>query len=119
MSDNVKFLEHLYDLFNARDIENVLSALDPDVVWANGMEGGYVHCRDSVRDYWTRQWASVNPRVEPVKFSEGPSGEIIVEVHQVVRDLNGDVLADRTVGHEFRIENGLVKRFDIRGQNYE
>lgn len=35
-------------------------------------------------------------------------------VHQVVRDLNGNLLADKKVGHVFRIENGLVKRCDIR-----
>ena len=33
----------------------------------------------------------------------------------VVRDLNGNLVADRMVGHVFRIENGLIKRFDIRG----
>jgi SnoaL-like domain len=116
MSNKVKLLKHLYDRFNARDMENVLAAMDRDVIWANGMEGGHVHGRDGVRDYWTRQWALVNPRVEPIAFSDGPKGEIIVEVHQVVRDLDGKVLLDKTVGHEFRIANGLVKRFDIRDE---
>jgi len=40
---------------------------------------------------------------------------VIVEVHQVVRDLNGNLLADKMVGHVFRIEDGFVKRFYIRG----
>jgi hypothetical protein len=40
---------------------------------------------------------------------------VVVEVHQVVRDLNGNLLADKVVGHVFRIENRLIKRFDIRG----
>jgi hypothetical protein len=31
------------------------------------------------------------------------------------RDLNGNLLADEMVGHVFQIENGLIKRFDIRG----
>jgi hypothetical protein len=116
MSNKVKLLKYLYDRFNARDMENVLAAMDRDVIWANGMEGGHVHGRDGVRDYWTRQWALVDPRVEPIAFSDGHEGEIIVEVHQVVRDLGGNVLLDKTVGHEFRITNGLVKRFDIRDE---
>ena len=29
-------------LFNGRDIESVLAAMHPEVVWANGMEGGHV-----------------------------------------------------------------------------
>jgi nuclear transport factor 2 (NTF2) superfamily protein len=115
MSDAAELLKHLYAWFNARDMEQLLAAMEPDVIWANGMEGGHVHGRDGVRDYWTRQWAMVDPHVEPVKFSAGLGGEVIVEVHQVVRDLNGNLLLDSNVGHEFQIKNGLVKRFDIQG----
>src|SRR5580693_4963524 len=115
MSGDVKLLKDLYERFNARDMERVLAALDADVIWANGMDGGHVHSRDGVRSYWTRQWAMVDPHVEPTAFSNGPEGEVIVEVHQVVKDLNGNLLVDHNVGHVFRIENGLVKRFDIRG----
>jgi hypothetical protein len=114
VSDKVALLKHLYSRFNARDMENVLAAIDEDVIWANGMDGGHVYGRVGVRSYWTRQWAMVDPHVEPVGFSDGHDGEVIVEVHQVVRDLNGDLLLDKKVGHVFRIENGLVKRFDIQ-----
>ncbi len=113
--EDVERLKRVYERFNARDIETTLAAMDEDVIWANGMEGGYVHGRDAVRSYWTRQWAMIDPHVEPFEFAPGPAGEIVVEVHQVVRDLNGNLLADKMVGHVFRIENGLIKRFDIRG----
>ncbi|MBV9670036.1 MAG: nuclear transport factor 2 family protein [Acidobacteriales bacterium] len=114
MSPDVELLKRIYDEFNAREIENVLAAMHEDVIWANGMEGGHVHGREAVRSYWQRQWAIVDPHVEPVGFSTGPEGQVIVDVHQVVRDPNGNLLADRMVGHVFRIEAGLVKRFDIR-----
>lgn len=116
MSHKVDLLKHLYDRFNARDMEAVLAVMHEDVIWANGMEGGHVHGREGVRNYWTRQWARVDPTVEPVAFAEGSEGEMVVEVHQVVRDLNGNLLADKMVGHMFRAEGGLIKRFDIRGQ---
>jgi ketosteroid isomerase-like protein len=115
MSHEVELLKLLYDRFNARDMETVLTAMHDDVLWANGMEGGHVHGRDGVRRYWTRQWAMIDPHVEPVSFSTGSDGEVVVEVHQIVRDLQGKVLVDQLVGHIFQIENGLVKRFDIRG----
>lgn len=115
MPEEVELLKRLYDRFNARDMESVLEALCNDVIWANGMEGGYVHGRDGVRNYWTRQWRMVNPRVEPVEFSSSTEGEMMVEVHQVVYDHNGTLLVDKMVGHVFRIEKGLIKRFDIRG----
>lgn len=116
MSDEIELLKRVYDRFNARDMASVLKALHEDVIWANGMEGGHVHGTDGVRNYWTRQWAMIDPHVDPIAFSNGPEGEVVVEVHQVVRDLNGNLLADKIVGHIFRIENGLIKRFDIRGQ---
>jgi len=114
MSSEVELLKHVYERFNARDMETVLAVMHEDVVWANGMEGGHVHGRDGVRSYWTRQWAIVDPHVDPVGFSVGPDGEIIIEVHQVVHDLAGSLLVDQSVGHIFRVENGQIKRFDIR-----
>lgn len=114
--NEVELLKHIYERFNARDMEAVLAALHPDVTWANGMEGGHVHGRDEVRSYWTRQWAMVDPHVDPVGFSSGPEGEVVVEVHQVVHDLSGHLLLDHMVGHIFRIEDGLIRRFDIRGE---
>jgi ketosteroid isomerase-like protein len=114
MSDDVELLRRVYALFNGRDIESVLAAMHPDVVWANGMEGGHVHGRDEVRSYWKRQWAMIDPRVEPIEISPNGEGEVVVKVHQVVRDLKGNLLADKVVMHVFQIQNGLVQRFDIR-----
>src|SRR5260370_39269535 len=104
----------MYDRFNARDMETVLAALHKDVIWANGMEGGHVHGREGVRSYWTRQWAMIDPRVEPLGFSTSTDGEIVAKVHQTVRDVEGKLLSDKMVGHIFRIEHGLIRRFDIR-----
>jgi ketosteroid isomerase-like protein len=114
MSEDIDLLKHVYNRFNARDMNTVLAAMQDDVMWANGMEGGHVQGRDGVRSYWTRQWAMVDPHVDPVGFSTSPDGAIVVEVHQVVRDLEGKLLVDQMVGHIFRLENGLIRRFDIR-----
>ena len=89
MAREVELLKLLYDRFNARDMEAVLASMHEDVIWANGMEGGHVHGRDGVRSYWTRQWAIIDPHVEPVEFSSGSNGKVVVEVHQIVRDLQG------------------------------
>jgi ketosteroid isomerase-like protein len=114
MSDHVELLRGVYALFNGRDIESVLAAMHPDVLWANGMEGGHVHGRDEVRSYWKRQWAMINPHVEPIEISPNGEGEVVVKVHQVVRDPKGNLLADRVVIHVFQIRNELIQRFDIR-----
>ncbi len=98
MDDDVKVLERIYDRFNARDIDGVLSALADDVAWANGMDGGHVHGREAVRAYWTRQWTMVSPHVEPVSFHRTQDGAIIAEVRQSVRDLEGKPLQGQTHG---------------------
>jgi len=121
MADDIAVLRAIYNCFNARDIDGVLDALTDDVAWANGMEGGYVHGREGVREYWTRQWAIVSPHVEPLSFDTGPDGSIVVEVSQSVRDLQGRPLQDQThglkdhtVGHIFHLRDSKVTRFDIR-----
>ena len=119
--DDIKVLQHIYDRFNARDIDGVLIALTDDVAWANGMDGGYVHGRAAVREYWTRQWTMVSPHVEPVQFHRTAEDAIVAEVRQSVRDLEGKPLQgqthglkDKTVGHVFHLRGGKVARFDIQ-----
>jgi hypothetical protein len=103
-----------YEAFNARDIEAVLVFMDPNVDWPNGMEGGRVYGREGVRDYWTRQWGLIDPHVEPVGFGTDADGRTVVDVHQVVRDLAGNILADRRVQHVYFIQEGLIARMEIR-----
>lgn len=106
-------LASTYSSFNARDIDSVLKNMHPDVDWPNGMEGGRVHGHREVRDYWTRQWALVDPHVQPMRFLTGDDGRTTVEVHQVVRDLSGNVLLDRTVHHIYSIRDGLIESMEI------
>jgi ketosteroid isomerase-like protein len=113
MPTNAELLKSLYERFNARDMEALLNAMHPDVLWANGMEGGHVRGREGVRSYWTRQWAMVDPHVDPISISPRSDGTALVKVHQVVRDLSGTVLRDAMVTHVFRIRDGLITRFDI------
>jgi len=78
------------------------------------MEGGSAYGHNGVRDYWLRQWCLIDPWVEPVKVASDQDGCILVEVHQVVRNLAGDILKDQMVRHAYVIENGRIKRMDIR-----
>ncbi|MBW8859994.1 MAG: nuclear transport factor 2 family protein [Caulobacter sp.] len=121
MDDDLKLLANLYDRFNARDVDGVLTALTEDVAWANAMEGGHVHGREAVRAYWTRQWALVSPQVEPVSFRRATDGAVVAEVRQTIRDLDGKPLQgqthgleDKTVEHVFRLRDGKVARFDVQ-----
>ncbi len=114
-SDNSnELIRKAYAAFNARDIGGALATMARDVTWPNGMEGGTVHGHEGVREYWTRQWGMTNPHVEPKTIETDPTGRVVVGVHQVVRELSGNVLLDRMVEHVYTIKDGLIQSMDIR-----
>lgn len=102
-----------YSAFNARDIDTALSTFHPDVQWPKAFEGGYVSGHAEIRKYWTRQWAEINPTVEPVAFADRPDGTLEVTVHQLVKDLQGAVLFDGVVKHVYTIQGDLLRKMDI------
>ena len=108
-----ELLRGAYAAFNVRDIERALVLMHPDVDWANGMEGGRVHGHDAVREYWTRQFGTIDPHVEPEEFTATADGAVAVKVRQLVRNLDGEVTADSYVTHVYRFRDGLVERMDI------
>jgi hypothetical protein len=113
-ASKVGLIQQAYESFNARDIDGAVAAMQPDVEWPNGMEGGMVHGHAGVREYWTRQWSIVDPHVEPVGFDLDEAGRVVVTVHQVVRDLSGKMLVDRMVEHVYSVEDGLIRSMEIR-----
>jgi len=114
MDRDEQVIHQIYNGFNARDMEGVLALLTDDVAWANAMEGTHVHGKDAIRDYWTHQWSVIDPHVEPLKIAKAANGSLVVDVHQVVKNLEGQTLIDETVKHAFRLDGGRVQRFDIQ-----
>ena len=48
-----------------------------------------------------------------LKFETDDNNRDVVTVHQIVRDLQGNLLADTTVQQIFSIENGLIVLYEI------
>jgi hypothetical protein len=109
----VELLRSAYAAFNVRDADATLATMTSDVSVPNGMEGGYIHGHQAIRAHWTRQWAVIHAHDEPISFHREDSGQILVNVHQVVRDLAGTVLADRHFGHRCTIKHGLIQTMEI------
>ncbi|MBW4542606.1 MAG: nuclear transport factor 2 family protein [Myxacorys chilensis ATA2-1-KO14] len=112
-ASEIELLRAAYAAFNARDIDAALAIMAADVAWPRAFKGGFVRGPEEVRAYWTEQWSEIDGRVEPMFFHPESDGHILVEVHQVVRDLAGDVLADERVGHRFTLEGGLIQRMEV------
>lgn len=112
-NEHEQLLRGAYAAFNARDIERALVLMHPDVDWPNGMEGGRVRGHDEVRAYWTRQFGLIDSHVSPEGFSLLDDGRVSVDVHQVVRELSGDVVSDERVTHIYTFRSGLIERMEI------
>ncbi|MHB1711238.1 MAG: nuclear transport factor 2 family protein [Acidimicrobiales bacterium] len=104
------FLRSLYGAFNSRNIGAVLASMTSDVDWPNGWQGGRVVGQSAVRDYWERQWAAIDPSVEPVNIMQRSDGKVEVTVHQIVRNRSGSVLSDEEVRHTYTFRGGLIER---------
>jgi nuclear transport factor 2 (NTF2) superfamily protein len=107
-------LTKTYNAFNARDMDTALAAMHPDVDWPNGWEGGRVYGREGIRDYWERQWSSINPHVEPMEIATDEDGRTVVKVHATVKDLAGRVITEGDMEHIYKIEGGMTKSMEIR-----
>ncbi len=77
------------------------------------MEGGRVHGHAGVREYWERQWGSLDSQVQPLHMEQGPGGDMVVTVRQLVRDRAGSTVSDQTVEHRFVVAGGLIERMDV------
>ena len=106
-------IRQAYTAFNARNIDAVLAVMHTNVHWPNGWEGGYVTGHEQVRDYWTRQWKEINPKVVPIAFIEKSNGSVEVEVHQLVRDKQNNLLFDGMVKHVYSFDEGKMKGMEI------
>jgi hypothetical protein len=125
LRSNIDFFQDLYTNFNNRNIEDVINKMTDNVIWANGMDGGYLFGHTRVREYWNKQFTVANSKVTPLKIGiqdavlemeqENNLGDKIVriQVHQVVHDLDNNLLADEIVFHTFLIQDKKIAEFHI------
>lgn len=105
-------LNQLYPNFNQRKIEQILPHFAADADWPNGMTGGRELGHDEIRDYWADQWKVINSEVTPVSYRV-VDGQIILEVHQVVKNTEGETLSEGVVYYTYKFADGKVARMDI------
>lgn len=111
--DGEALLRRAYGLFNAKDIDALLADVVEDVHWPNMIERTRATGHDAVRAYWAGHFATTSPEVVPTGFRA--EGDATVESeHQMVRDLEGNVLLEGGVEHMYRFRDGKVARMDVR-----
>ena len=79
-----ELISQVYSAFNRRDIDATLVLMSENVSWPKASEGGRVVGKQAIRDYWTRQWAEFDPRVDVLEVVDHEMGKTDVKVHQLV-----------------------------------
>ena len=116
MADTKTLIEQAYSAFNRRDIDGALALMTEDVNWPKASEGGRVVGKEEIRAYWTRQWREFDGHVEPLAITEEGGDKVRVRVHQLVKNLEGNVLSDSEVLHVFTLHAGLIATMDLEGE---
>jgi hypothetical protein len=109
-----ELLRRSYDAFNSRNIDAALALMTADVNWPNMIQGTRARGHDEVREYWKRQFEVIDPHVDPEKMTMMDDGRVVVDVHQIVKQLDGTVRDDRMVQHVYTLRDGLVERMDVQ-----
>ncbi len=110
---STNLIKNAYTAFNDRDIDKALATMQQDVLWSKAWEAGYISGHNEIKEYWTRQWKEINPKVYPIAFSDRANGTLEVLVDQKVKDLEGNILFEGKVKHIYSFENALIKTMDI------
>ena len=107
-------LREAYAAFNRRDIDAALASMDPDVEWPDMLEGRTLQGTEAVRDYWLRQWETIDSRVEPEEFVHA-GDVVIVFVHQRVRPAGGreDEGDEARIAHVYWMREGRASRMEV------
>jgi hypothetical protein len=116
MADPKTLVEQAYSAFNRRDINEALALMTEDVSWPKASEGGKIVGKEEIRAYWTRQWREFDPHVEPLVITKGDGDKVRVQVHQLVKSLQGDVLSDSEVFHVFTVRHDLIAAMDLEDE---
>src|ERR1700740_3093250 len=116
---NVKtIIEQAYSAFNKRDIDGALALMTEDVSWPKASEGGRVVGKEEIRAYWIRQWGEFDGHVEPLAITEEGGSRIRVRGHQIVRNLEGNVLSASELLPIFAVPNDLITTMDLGDEAY-
>lgn len=113
MTKTESLIAQAYSAFNQRNINEALALMSDSVSWPKASEGGYVVGKEEIRAYWGRQWKEFDPHVDPLEVLDRGAGKIHVRVHQIVKNLRGDVLSDGEVWHVYTIAKGLIERMEL------
>jgi hypothetical protein len=113
VSPETSLLERSYAALNARSVDAVLATMRPNIDWPDMLANRRIVGLDAVRECWQSQFEVMDPSVTPTGYAEGDDGQVLVDVHQVVRDQQGNVLSEQDGQHAYVFRDGLAAAMDV------
>jgi len=107
-----ELLRNAYAAYNRQDADRLLAMVSDDVDWPDDA-GGRLTGKAALRAYWLEQWTRTRTHDEPVTLTPRGDGRVVARIDQVVRSLDGRVLATGTFDQIHLVEAGLLRRLDI------
>lgn len=106
-------LNQAYEAFNRRDATTLGAMLHTDVQWPDILEGGMITGRQTVIDYFTRQFDLMISDARLIDVDEQPPARLIVDIQYAVKDLQGNLWSDTRAQLAYDFRDGLIWRMTV------
>jgi hypothetical protein len=106
-------IEQAYPAFNKRDIDGALALMTDDVSLAQSFGGRQSDREERDPRLLDSTMGRVRSPCRPLAITEEDGGKVRVRVHQIVKDLQGNVLSDSEVLDVFTMNTGLIAAMHI------
>jgi hypothetical protein len=102
-----------YEVFNRRDPVALGVFFHADVEWPDILEGGVITGRQTVVDYFARQFELMIPDARLISIEEEPPARLVADVQYAVRDLKGSLWSDTRAKLAYDFRDGLIARMTV------
>jgi ketosteroid isomerase-like protein len=107
-------IRRAYDAFNRGDFVAATAVMSEDVDWHDTWTDSRRRGPAAVRAHWHRLTYHLVPRVEIRGVRCIDRRRVVVDVHLLIHDGAGKLLAEADVLHHIRLRDGMILRMDAR-----
>jgi ketosteroid isomerase-like protein len=106
-------LVRAYEAFNRRDLAAIGADFHADVEWPDILDGGTLKGRQTVIDYFARQFELMIPDARLISVAEEPPARLVADIQYAVRGLKGSLWSDTRAKLAYDFRDGLILRMTV------
>ena len=117
VAERIILLEHAYQHFNERRIDDLLAMMTGDVLWPDVANGTVMEGKAAIGPYWEAQFSVADPKVIPADFFPVGS-ELVAVIKQRLLNHEGELLAPpTTVFHRYTFRDNREPHGGLHGSS--